>query len=111
MGIVPVLERLEQEQFVTWARSGGGFRLEGRAIVENHVPVDWQLLARRRAVDMDRLDAMQRYAQTRSCRRAFVLRYFGDPDVRTECGACDRCLGTTPDASIKPARARTKARR
>jgi hypothetical protein len=32
-------------------------------------------------VDMDRLDAMQGYAQTRSCRRAFVLRYFGDPDV------------------------------
>ena len=111
MGIVPVLERLEHGQFVTWSRSGGGFRLEPKAIVENQLPVDWPLLTRRRAVDMDRLDAMQRYAQTRSCRRAFVLRYFGDPDVRTECGACDRCLGTTPDASPKSARARTTVRR
>ena len=111
MGIRPVLERLELEQFVTWSRSGGGFRLEPRAIVENRVPVDWELLARRRTVDMDRLDAMQGYAQTRACRRAFVLRYFGDADVRTQCGACDRCLGSTPIAPPRTPRARTRARR
>ena len=42
---------------------------------------------------MDKLDAMQRYAYTKRCRRAFVLRYFGDPAARPECGACDNCLG------------------
>ncbi len=109
-GILPVLERLEAGQFVTWNRSGGGFRLEGRAIVENRAPVDWELLARRRAVDMDRLDAMQRYAQTRACRRAFVLRYFGDPDVRPQCGACDRCLGSTPELPAKTPRTRSRTR-
>jgi len=65
---------------------------------------------RRRAVDMDRLDAMQRYAQTRSCRRAFVLRYFGDPDVRPTCGACDRCLGSMSEAPTRAPRGRRAAR-
>ncbi len=92
VGVMPVLERLQSEQFVTFTRCGGGFRLTGEAIVENRLPVDWDQLATRRATDMDRLDAMQQYAQTRACRRAFVLRYFGDPDVRSQCGACDRCV-------------------
>jgi ATP-dependent DNA helicase RecQ len=110
MGVVPVLERLQAEQFVIWTRCGGGYRLAGHAIVENQLPVDWDQLANRRAIDMDRLDAMQGYAQTRACRRAFVLRYFGDSDVRTECGACDRCVGTTVEPPAKKLRTRVKAR-
>ncbi len=110
MGTLPVLERLQAEQFVQIARDGGGFRLDPRCVVENRLPVDWDELARRRVVDMDRLDAMQGYAQTRSCRRAFVLRYFGDPDVRPTCGACDRCLGTTPEAPARAPTARRAAR-
>jgi ATP-dependent DNA helicase RecQ len=78
--------------------------------VDHWLPVDWDELARRRTVDMDRLDAMQQYAQTRSCRRAFVLRYFGDPDVRPACGACDRCLGTTTDAPARTSRSRRASR-
>lgn len=109
IGVTPVLERLQAEQFVIWERSGGGYLLDGRAVVENNVPVDWALLVRRRAVDMDRLDAMQGYAQTRACRRAFVLRYFGDPDVRNECGACDRCLDSKTSRPPKPARVRARA--
>jgi len=111
MGIMPVLERLQAEQFVQLSRDGGGFRLDARCVVENWLPVDWDELARRRGVDMERLDAMQGYAQTRSCRRAFVLRYFGDPDVRPTCGACDRCLGTTREAPARSPKARRAARR
>jgi ATP-dependent DNA helicase RecQ len=108
--LLPVLERLEAEQFVTVGRGGGGFRLDPRRIVDPRLPVDWEQLARRRAVDMDRLDAMQQYAQTRGCRRAFVLRYFGDPDVRPSCGACDRCLGIVPDAARRASRSRRSPR-
>ncbi|MEQ1693015.1 MAG: helicase-related protein, partial [Gemmatimonas sp.] len=97
MGLVPVLERLASEQFVAWARTGGGFRLNARVAQATWMPVDWQALERRRTADMSRLDAMQQYSQTRACRRAFVLRYFGDPDARSRCNACDRCLGTTAE--------------
>jgi len=37
-----------------------------------------------------RLQQMQLYAEGRSCRRAFLLRYFGD-DFSGNCGNCDRC--------------------
>jgi ATP-dependent DNA helicase RecQ len=75
------------------------------------MPVDWPALERRRQADLSRLDAMQRYAQARHCRRAFVLRYFGDPDVRPECGACDRCLGLTAEAPAPVVATRTSRTR
>ena len=113
MRIVPLLERLESDQFLTWARTGAGIRLDPRCRDATWLPVDWHALERRRQAELGRLDAMQRYAQTRYCRRAFVLRYFGDPEVRPQCGACDRCLGTTEDAPPMapkaPARGRFRA--
>lgn len=113
-GVVPVLERLETEQFVTWNRSGGGFRLDPRSVDPHWLPVDWQLIEQRRQADLSRLDAMQRYSQTRACRRAFVLRYFGDPDARPHCNGCDRCLGTTSElperTSVRATPRRTRTR-
>ena len=112
MGLVPVLERLEAEQFVTWSRTGGGFRLDARSADAKWLPLDWPALGRRREADLSRLDAMQRYSQTRACRRAFVLRYFGDPDTRSHCDACDRCLGTTAALPERaPARTTTRLSR
>ncbi|HWE86089.1 MAG TPA: helicase-related protein [Terracidiphilus sp.] len=37
-----------------------------------------------------RLKKMQQYAEWRSCRREFLLRYIGE-DLRGPCGNCDRC--------------------
>lgn len=37
-----------------------------------------------------RLEQMRQYAETRNCRREFLLRYFGD-DFTGPCGNCDRC--------------------
>ncbi len=95
LGLVPIIQRLTAEQFVTWLPVGAGIRLEGRWQSAAALPVDWHALTRRRDVDVGKLDAMQRYAQTRHCRRAFVLRYFGDHEVHSQCDACDHCLGTT----------------
>jgi len=56
-------------------------------------PVEWAVIDRRRRADLAKLDAMQKYAYTTGCRRAFVLRYFGDEASRGTCGGCDNCLG------------------
>ncbi|MBJ6765364.1 ATP-dependent DNA helicase RecQ [Myxococcaceae bacterium JPH2] len=40
------------------------------------------------------LKRMTDYAYTQRCRRAFILRYFGELDADTVCGKCDRCAGT-----------------
>jgi ATP-dependent DNA helicase RecQ len=55
--------------------------------------VDWALTDRRRAAELSKLQAVQKYAYTKECRRGFVLRYFGDPAARSKCAGCDNCLG------------------
>jgi len=37
-----------------------------------------------------RLQQMEQYVELRSCRREFLLHYFGDP-FKGPCGQCDRC--------------------
>lgn len=39
------------------------------------------------------LRRMTDYAYTQKCRRAFLLRYFGEEDVTESCGHCDVCTG------------------
>jgi ATP-dependent DNA helicase RecQ len=54
----------------------------------------WMRLQRERML----LKAMTRYAYSRTCRRRFLLGYFGEPGHQS-CPACDVCIG----ASVEPA--------
>ncbi len=56
------------------------------------LPVDWQRLAARRALELRKLRRMERYAYQGGCRRRFLLAYFGEQFGRWRCGGCDRCL-------------------
>jgi ATP-dependent DNA helicase RecQ len=56
-----------------------------------HAPPDPAEAARQRALEHARLQRMVDYADTRTCLRATILRYFGDPEVREPCGACANC--------------------
>ena len=57
------------------------------------VPIDWERQAFLRGLEEEKLEAMETYIRTRHCRRAHIVRYFGEAtDLR--CGVCDRC--TTP---------------
>ncbi len=46
----------------------------------------------RKRVEASRLEMMRAYCETRSCRRRFVLTYFGER-APERCGKCDRCDG------------------
>jgi ATP-dependent DNA helicase RecQ len=46
---------------------------------------------RRREIELAKLEAMERYARTTGCRRAFSLRYFGESACPDRCSACDNC--------------------
>jgi ATP-dependent DNA helicase RecQ len=63
------------------------------------------------------LKRMTDYAYTKRCRRAFILRYFGQQDTDATCGNCDTCAGSrmsrlecvsrptsTPRAPLTPGR-------
>jgi ATP-dependent DNA helicase RecQ len=63
----------------------------GRPAVE----VDAAEVSRRREIDHRKLQRMIAYAETGSCLRASILRYFGDLSVREPCASCGNCQ---PDA-------------
>jgi len=96
----PLLEALQERQFLVWERVGSGLYLADRSAALSKFKVDWAVLDRRRAAELSKLQAVQRYAYTKECRRAFVLRYFGDPAARAECSGCDNCLGITAPVSV-----------
>jgi ATP-dependent DNA helicase RecQ len=54
-------------------------------------------------IKLERLRLMQEYADLSSCRREFLLQYFGD-DFQGPCGNCDNCeavAGDTQDGAIQ----------
>jgi len=92
-GAVAILDSLQNRQFLVWERLHSGLSITNPATLAAALAVDWTALAKRRAAEISKLDAVQRYAYTKACRRGFVLRYFGDPAARNRCDGCDNCLG------------------
>ncbi len=92
--IQDTLQALEGRQFITAQRLGGGITLSAATRDLESFQVDWTSLDRRREAELEKLEAVQRYAYARSCRRAFVLKYFGDPAAGNSCSGCDNCQGT-----------------
>jgi len=105
----PLLDSLQQRQFLVWERLGAGLYLSERSAPLAKFAVDWESLDRRRAAELSKLQAVQRYAYTKECRRAFVLRYFGDPAARADCGGCDNCLGVAARRAPSKANAQPRA--
>ncbi len=46
----------------------------------------------KKSYDQSKLAMMLQYAETSSCRRKFILNYFGEDYEREFCGECDNCL-------------------
>ncbi len=71
----------------------------GRAIrVLQQVPYDALELDLGRMREQERrslllLKRMTDYAYSKRCRRAFILRYFGEQEVEGQCAGCDLCTG------------------
>ena len=58
----------------------------------------------KKSYDQSKLAMMLQYAETGSCRRKFILNYFGEDYERGYCGACDNCLrGARSITNIGPA--------
>ncbi len=110
-GASALLDALQQRQFLEWRRVSGGNRLANRGKPLASYSIDWSSLDRRRNAELAKLDAMQQYAYTKRCRRAFTLRYFGDPAARERCGGCDNCLDEHVVVRDRKASPRTSGRK
>jgi ATP-dependent DNA helicase RecQ len=91
----PLLDALQDRQFLAWERLGAGLYLADKSAPLSKFNIDWAVIDRRRSAELSKLQAVQKYAYTKDCRRGFVLKYFGDPAARPRCSGCDNCLGVT----------------
>jgi len=71
----------------------------------DQLEIDYQLNQQRRAAAYDKLEWICRYARSRTCREAAILRYFGQAEVQ-DCRRCDNCSRQTAGRGIQPIPAR-----
>ncbi len=79
---------------------GGGIVLTSERTTPERVPIDWPHVHARRDHAISKLDVMVRYAETRQCKRNFILSYFGDASANGPCGRCSSCLGVAKRAPV-----------
>ncbi|TLM72784.1 ATP-dependent DNA helicase RecQ [Pseudarthrobacter sp. NamB4] len=86
--ITSLVNQLEETSAVTSGKRG--VRLASKAKLSSLVRDAVELAEARQRVDQSRLTMMRAYAETDSCRRQFLLGYFGE-DLPEPCGNCDAC--------------------
>jgi ATP-dependent DNA helicase RecQ len=62
------------------------------------IEVDPAELARRKEIEHKKLQRMIAYADSATCLRGTILRYFGDPSAPDRCAACGNCQPLALDA-------------
>lgn len=67
-----------------------GFRVGRRVDPDAAVTAAAAIVERAERFDRTRVEMMRGYAETRDCRRQFLLSYFGEA-LEQPCGNCDRC--------------------
>ena len=56
----------------------------------------------KKSYDQSKLAMMLQYCETRSCRRKFILNYFGEEFDKPNCGACDNCRAALARGELRP---------
>ncbi|MEY4530465.1 MAG: hypothetical protein RLZZ156_1186 [Deinococcota bacterium] len=82
---------------------GGAFQ-----VVDARKTVDYSSMYRRRKLEDTALEKVVGYAQTRACRRAFLIGHFGERIP--PCKRCDACDSSIGDLSLRPAIATNEKR-
>jgi ATP-dependent DNA helicase RecQ len=95
------LTYLAERGLLQWQPPGAALQVELAFPRASKLPVDDQAVqsARRRAEK--RLEYMLRYARGGTCRRRFLLTYFGETSAEA-CGACDVCLDRHSPTAVTP---------
>jgi ATP-dependent DNA helicase RecQ len=88
--VVAAIGRLEDAGAIE-VRPDGEVEATGEVDLETAVEEAVEAQERRREFDRSRVEMMRAYAESRACRRGFVLNYFGE-EFEPPCGHCDICL-------------------
>jgi ATP-dependent DNA helicase RecQ len=87
------LDALQRAGLLGWRDDGlkSGYVPSDLKLDPDALPVDWEHVAARRALETRKLKRMEGYCFQGGCRRRYLLRYFGDHLGSSRCGGCDRC--------------------
>ncbi len=86
------MEYLQERQFLDWIPPDQVVRVDFLHARSARLPIDGDQVRASRKRAEAQLDQMIRFACSTTCRRHFLLTYFGET-VPERCGTCDVCLG------------------
>ena len=95
------LQYLEERQLLQWQPPGAALQVELEFPRSETLPVDDRAVRVARQRAETRLKYMLRYARSTSCRRHFLMTYFGERTPE-HCDACDVCLGRHAPTVVTP---------
>lgn len=100
-----IMAMLERSGLIQRQREAGGRSYTTDIVLDADDSVlhdQYQRLAEKRQRDETKIKTMLKYVDTRGCRHAYILHYFGDPQESAGCAACDRCVQQTNDFAREP---------
>jgi ATP-dependent DNA helicase RecQ len=86
-----VLALLKKAEFIV-VRNRSRYSLSEAARKNRDLVLNLTSYETKKSYDQSKLAMMLQYAESRSCRRRFILNYFGEDFELPDCGACDNCL-------------------
>ncbi len=93
--MIKALRVLELDRILTFERSEGMWSIRLVHPRMRQLPLTPDDVERHRDRLLEKLRFMEGYVTTRSCRTAYIRRYFGETSVPERCGFCDRCLAAS----------------
>jgi ATP-dependent DNA helicase RecQ len=85
-----VLALLKKAGFIV-VRERSFYSLSEAARLNRELVLNLTNYETKKSYDQSKLAMMVQYAETSSCRRRFILNYFGENYDEPDCGACDNC--------------------
>lgn len=92
---------LQERGLIDWFTGGDRVLIRLNQTRSAHVPYDEAFAAAARKRSETRLADMVRYARSTTCRRRFLLGYYGETAPES-CGTCDVCLGRHAPLVVTP---------
>jgi ATP-dependent DNA helicase RecQ len=92
MKILNILQNSGYLRFTPPIKGKGLFLLKSR-INAYKLDINIQKIQKKLFFEIKKLDKMEEYTEVVSCRRNFIVNYFGEEDLIGNCKICDFCIG------------------